>query len=264
MIQKTQDGSSTVVSSIFGETYHSIFGAKQESMHVFIDMGLRYVLAKGELLEPIRIFEMGLGTGLNAWLTYQVLKENHPSQAAFYCGIEAYPLGEEVYKQLAYADNEAEEAVFLSLHEGAWNQPFSLDTNFEILKLWHKLEGVDSSATVNCVRCLEGGEASAKHRAIASPEGTDPAKQGHAQVLMPQNYFDLMYYDAFAPSTQAELWELKPMQVLFDALKPGGVLVTYCAKGAFRRTLQAAGFSVERISGPPRKREMLRATKPKN
>ena len=73
--------------------------------------------------------------------------------------------------------------------------------------------------------------------------------------------YDVVYFDAFAPEKQPEMWS----QVLFDglyaALRPAGVLTTYCAKGAVRRMLQAAGFRVERLPGPPGgKREILRAT----
>lgn len=73
---------------------------------------------------------------------------------------------------------------------------------------------------------------------------------------------DLIYYDAFAPSAQPELWTPEVMQRCFDMLRPGGVWVSYCAKGDVRRGLQAAGFEVERLPGPPGKRQMLRATRP--
>jgi tRNA U34 5-methylaminomethyl-2-thiouridine-forming methyltransferase MnmC len=74
--------------------------------------------------------------------------------------------------------------------------------------------------------------------------------------------FDLIYYDAFAPVTQPHLWEFPIMQKMFDALVPGGILCTYCAKGDFKRTLKACGFTIESLQGPGRKREITRATKP--
>lgn len=73
---------------------------------------------------------------------------------------------------------------------------------------------------------------------------------------------DLVYYDAFAPHAQPELWEPVIWTSLIERMNPKGVLVTYCAKGQVRRDMQAAGFEVERLEGPPGKREMLRATKP--
>lgn len=73
--------------------------------------------------------------------------------------------------------------------------------------------------------------------------------------------FDLVYYDAFAPHAQPELWEPAIWEKLFNIMNNGGVLVTYCAKGQVRRDMQAAGFKVERLDGPPGKREMIRARK---
>ncbi|HCP40328.1 MAG TPA: SAM-dependent methyltransferase [Cryomorphaceae bacterium] len=76
-----------------------------------------------------------------------------------------------------------------------------------------------------------------------------------------QPTFDLIYFDAFAPSAQPELWSEKVFQSMYNALLPGGALVTYCAKGVVKRTMIAVGFEVEALPGPPRKREMTRAWK---
>lgn len=79
----------------------------------------------------------------------------------------------------------------------------------------------------------------------------------------PDGEFDVVYFDAFAPEKQPEMWTPEIFGGLRRAMSPGGTLTTYCAKGAVRRTLQAAGFTVERLPGPPGgKREMLRATVP--
>ena len=72
---------------------------------------------------------------------------------------------------------------------------------------------------------------------------------------------NLIYFDAFGPRVQPELWTEEVFQIMYEALKKDGVLVTYSAKGSVRRAMQAVGFSVERLEGPPGKREMLRATK---
>ncbi len=74
--------------------------------------------------------------------------------------------------------------------------------------------------------------------------------------------FDIIYYDAFGPRVEPGLWTLERMQQCFNLLNEGGIFVTYCAKGEVRRNLQAAGFVVERLAGPPGKREMLRGVKP--
>ena len=71
--------------------------------------------------------------------------------------------------------------------------------------------------------------------------------------------FDLIYFDAFAPDKQPEMWTPEIFLHLFEQTNPNGILTTYCAKGAVRRMLQAAGYVTERLPGPPGKREMLRA-----
>ncbi len=83
----------------------------------------------------------------------------------------------------------------------------------------------------------------------------------HFEDIDFNNEFDIIYYDAFAPTAQAELWEIPVLQLMYNALKENGILVTYCAKGSFKRTLKSLGFEVERLPGPPRKREMTRAKK---
>ncbi|MDA9820158.1 tRNA (5-methylaminomethyl-2-thiouridine)(34)-methyltransferase MnmD [Salibacteraceae bacterium] len=73
--------------------------------------------------------------------------------------------------------------------------------------------------------------------------------------------FNLIYWDAFGPNKQPELWTLGIFEKCYQLMSPASILVTYCAKGDVRRAMQAAGFDVERLPGPPGKREMLRATK---
>jgi tRNA U34 5-methylaminomethyl-2-thiouridine-forming methyltransferase MnmC len=74
--------------------------------------------------------------------------------------------------------------------------------------------------------------------------------------------YDVVYYDAFAPDKQPEAWTQELFDKIYAKMNFGGILTTYCAKGAIRRMMQKSGFSVERIPGPPGKREMLRACKP--
>jgi len=73
--------------------------------------------------------------------------------------------------------------------------------------------------------------------------------------------FDLIYYDAFGPRAQAEMWELPIFEKLYSLLNVGGALVTYCAQGQFKRHLKSLGMRVESLPGPPGKREMTRGTK---
>lgn len=86
-------------------------------------------------------------------------------------------------------------------------------------------------------------------------------RKQHFEDISDAKAFDLIYYDAFGSRVQPELWKEAIFATMFNALKEGGVLVTYAAKGSARRAMQAVGFAVERLPGPPGKREMLRASK---
>jgi len=77
----------------------------------------------------------------------------------------------------------------------------------------------------------------------------------------PEPQFDLVYYDAFAPGKQPEMWSEEVLHKVASTVKIGGILVTYCAKGTVRRALSAAGFHMERIPGPIGKKEILRGKK---
>lgn len=82
---------------------------------------------------------------------------------------------------------------------------------------------------------------------------------GELNTFVTQQQFDIIYYDAFAPTAQPELWTVEIFEKLFHLLKPEGILVTYCSKGVVRRSMEAAGFRVTKLQGPPGKREMVRA-----
>ena len=214
----TADGSHSLFNEELNETYHSVHGAIQESVHVFIQSGLQYVLERSSSL-PISIFEVGFGTGLNALLTLQHLKGH--AKAVNYTAIEHSPLGEEIWSKLNYASLLNLEAEYNDLHHSAWGRPRSLTANFNLLKLNTTLQ----------------------------------------QVALSNESVDLVYYDAFAPSKQPELWSLDVLTKIFEALKPGGVVVTYCAKGQLKRDLHGLGLVVETLAGPPGKKEMVRAHK---
>ncbi len=84
---------------------------------------------------------------------------------------------------------------------------------------------------------------------------------GNIYEIIPGKKFDIIYFDAFAPEKQESLWSLIIFKTMFELLASGGILLTYCAKGSVRRIMREAGFYVERIPGPPGKRQMMRATK---
>ena len=75
------------------------------------------------------------------------------------------------------------------------------------------------------------------------------------------DYYDIVFFDAFSPQAQPELWTTKIFEIIFNALKQGGVLTTYSCKGTVKRALKSVGFRIEKLAGPPGKREFLRAWK---
>ena len=97
---------------------------------------------------------------------------------------------------------------------------------------------------------------------VITPHFTLHKALREVQTEVGQEQFDVVFFDAFGPPTQPEMWTPDIFRRMINSLKPGGILVTYCAKGQVRRDMQSVGFTVERLPGPPGKREMLRATKP--
>jgi len=216
-IVKTDDGSDTLFMKELGEHYHSTFGAVQESMHVFINAGLR------QCDQPmLNIFEVGFGTGLNAYLT--VLESIKTGQSIRYLTVEKYPLPEELWSAINYPNiiPDGKPELFRIIHESKWNEEVKITDHFSILKLPSDLTEVDYS-------------------------------------VLP--LFDLIFFDAFSPEKQPELWETSIFYQLAKHCTNRAKLVTYCAKGAVRRSLNESGFNTERIPGPPGKREMLRGTR---
>ena len=175
-----------------------------------------------EQKRDIKILEVGFGTGLNAILTFPYAL----AQKAFiqYDTLEKYPLTEEVVRQLHFEQfvlNPELLAYFYELHAAPWNEPANVIPYFTLQKIHETLE----------------------------------------EFVAPSSYYDVIYFDAFAPEKQPELWTDAIFEKLYKATRPGGVLVTYCAKGSFKRSLKAAGFEVEALPGPPGKREMTRGVK---
>ncbi len=170
----------------------------------------------------LRVFEMGFGTGLNALLTLQVAAQ--AQQRVQYGAVEAFPLEAGITNQLNYA---------------AQLQRPDLQPVFEQLhgSEWNSLVAIDDVFTLQKFQTT-----------LFSLPAIDPVH--------------LIYYDAFAPNAQPELWTTEAFTLLYNLLLPGGILVTYCSKGNVRRAMQAAGFTVEKIPGPLGKREMVRAHRP--
>jgi tRNA U34 5-methylaminomethyl-2-thiouridine-forming methyltransferase MnmC len=215
---RTADGSHTISIPELNVTYHSRHGAIQESLHVFIEAGLHHLLDRMEQPGAIRIFEMGFGTGLNAFLT--ALEAEQKQRKMHYTAVEPYPLAPEEASPLNYTETLQHNAVFSSLHQCPWHEDVLITGHFTLRK---------------------------EKTSLANFSTTQP--------------FNLIYYDAFAPAAQPELWTREVFEKLYGMLASRGILVTYCSKGDVRRALMAAGFTVTKLPGPPGKREMLRGEK---
>lgn len=173
-------------------------------------------------VERINILEVGFGTGLNALLTY--IESEVSGSNVEYTAIELYPLKNEIFSKLNYTElikYPDIHRIFLSLHQSPWNEPVHLTSGFSLNKINIALKDYE------------------------------PAR----------DTFDLVYFDAFGPDVQPEMWTREMFDKMAFCLKKDGILVTYSTKGTVKRNLAGAGFSIEKLPGPEGKREILRAIK---
>ncbi|NVO19394.1 MAG: tRNA (5-methylaminomethyl-2-thiouridine)(34)-methyltransferase MnmD [Bacteroidetes bacterium] len=170
----------------------------------------------------INVLEIGFGTGLNAMLTCLAAMET--SLQVYYHGIEAFPLKAPVWSSLNYdirLNSSMAKSVFGEIHGSEWNIINKLLPGFTLLKTASRLQ----------------------------------------EVQLQTSYYNLVYFDAFSPEVQPEMWTGEIFARISDSLVTGGILVTYCCKGIVKRALKSAGFLIEKLPGPPGKREILRAVK---
>ncbi len=209
----TSDGSHSLFVPGINEHYHSVNGAIQESLHVYITAGLNECSKIN-----ISVLEIGFGTGLNAFLTF-LEAEKRNLNIEYFC-LEKYPLDEDITVQLNYASilSPQHQNIFEKLHSSSWENTHLITPFFSLKKI---------NADINTYH-------------------------------FDNQNFDVVYYDAFAPDKQPEVWNPDIFRKIYTTMNPGGIITTYCAKGAVRRMLQSVGFKTERIPGPPGKREMLR------
>jgi len=173
----------------------------------------------------VSILEVGFGTGLNAYLTLLYAKENNLK--VNFMSFELYPLSEKLVESLNYDQllSGGKDDLFTKLHNAEWNKEVEITPSFRLNKI-----------------------------------NTDFSLLEHDKSTK----FDIVYYDAFAPEKQTEMWNQTIFDYLYEQTSIGGIIVTYCAKGVVRRMMQQAGYTTERLPGPPGKREMLRGIKKNN
>ena len=215
----TTDGSHSIAIPEMGVTYHSSHGAIRESMHVFIESGLRYMNEKLTQPGALSIFEMGFGTGLNALLTLAEAEKNQ--QKIYYETIEPYPLEKSTIELLNYCiqlQRPDLEPLFTLMHDCEWNTSVSVTPYFSFIK-----------------------------------------KQTNLAAFSTNQLFNIVFFDAFAPDIQPDLWTAAVFKKLYTAMETNAVLTTYCSKSIVRKAMTEAGLKVEKIPGPPHKREMVRA-----
>jgi tRNA U34 5-methylaminomethyl-2-thiouridine-forming methyltransferase MnmC len=171
--------------------------------------------------KPISILEIGFGTGLNAFITF--LEGNKMNQSIDYVGVEAYPISADELISMNYVEE------------------LKATDEKDIFEKMHQCNWEEKT--------FFGDVFSLTKRKQLFEEIDD------------LNRFDLIYFDAFGYRVQPELWSTAIFKKMFDALKNNGVLVTYAARGVVKRSMIEVGFKVEKLEGPPGKREMFRARK---
>lgn len=176
----------------------------------------------GQHQGPVSVFEVGFGTGLNALLALLWAEENKIHLD--YTSVEAFPITWEVAGRLNYPQvlgGRTTQTNFEQLHQAEWGRKVNVTEHFSLFKI--KSSVLDSEF-------------------------------GFGQ-------FDVIFFDAFAPAKQPEMWALPVLRKIVNGMKVEGVFVTYCAKGQVKRDLKSLGATVESLPGPPGKREMIRAKK---
>lgn len=274
----TADGSSTLQLTQFGETYHSRNGAYTEAMHIYIKNGLEHLFASSNIsafgntadyLESpvcLNIFDVGLGTALNCILTWAW--QQHLRQAGLpypritYYGIEKYPIHTSEIEQFNYPTIIAQHTdfppdklseIFHLIHSCPWEKDVILP-NFAAAGQSSTLCSPESGCTGGCFilhkSCADIADLGAEYYREA----------GRHSWGRDASIPSVVYYDTFSPATQPNLWDETIFRNIASGCTPGSLLVTYCSKGTVKQALRSAGFTLERLSGPPGKRHILRGT----
>ena len=223
---KTTDGSLTLFSNHYQETYHSIHGAETESRHIFLEAsGVADRLRSGK---PTRVLEIGFGLGLNCLLTAD-LAAQYQARLKF-TSVENDLISAKKLQSLNYQGiletAELEKQLVCAL------------ANYQSLK-------------------SNTGSTKSLHIELSKDIGLDLLLGDGSKMKIPLAQFDAIYLDAFSPDNNPECWSFSFLKSLHASLRQTGILTTYSAKGVIRRRLQDVGFTVQKHPGPPGKREFL-------
>lgn len=223
-VLRTEDGSATLYIDALKETYHSKHGALSESLHVYIRNGLDLISKEKD---TICILEVGFGTGLNALLTLQHRK---PNTTIYYFTLEPYPLEPSLIESYYSVFHDKPDALDLlpTLLEEDNTQLRKITEGFYFKMIAKKLQDIN---------------------------------QSDIEIPNIESGVDLIYYDAFAPSKQAEMWDFETLSIASELMNNNALLTTYCAQGQFKRNLKALGLQLEAPKGAHGKREMTLAYK---
>ena len=267
------DGSHTLKLSDFDECYHSSNGAYAEARHIYIHCGVEHLwnqMMEGNLSgqdkpedtncddATFEVYDIGLGTALNAMVTLvwqlQLMESGEPVPHIRYKGIEKYPIapGEALTLNFpqhiaAIQKSEAPSKIteelltswFTAIHTSEWEKDIRITPYFTLHKHQGDITTVEGSYFQSCTRTT-----------ISNTNSRHPE-------IIPA----VIFYDTFSPATQPQLWDAAIFRKIAQNVAPGSILTTYCSKGTVKQALRDAGFQLERLSGPPGKRHILRATK---
>lgn len=219
----TGDGSKTIQIEDWNEQYHSIHGALQEARHVFIKHGLQHFIStQHKTPSKDRISILEIGFGTGLNALLTLEEAGLLQVKINYTGVEAYPVSNQELSDLNYSELISNNSALLFHRLHATK--------------WEQWSEIDSN-----FKLLK--------------------QKKYFQDIDDHNLYQIIYFDAFGARVQPDLWTEDIFNKMYNALQPGGLLVTYSAKGSVRRAMEAVGFSIERLPGPPGKREMLRALK---
>lgn len=223
---QTEDGSTTLYVPELNEHYHSVHGAIQESRHIFIRAGIDFYR---------QTYPERSGSGKDSL---------HILEAGFGTGLNAFLTMQYAHGQLCPIFFHSIEKYPLSSGEtDRLNYPGLLPAPVTIS--FRELHQSPWNEEIRLTPFFRLYKQEADFRDINFSAT-----------------FDIVFFDAFNPDVQPHLWTAEVFERFYKALKPGGILVTYCVKGIVKQALRQVGFTLKRLPGPPGKREMLRATKP--